>query len=286
MARPLFRLVLVALVLMSFSKDRLSYQIFTAKGKKANYGDLIKAAKDADVVLFGEEHNNPMSHWLQLELTRDLYDEVGDRLCLGAEMFESDEQVLLSEYVDGLVSTRSFEGQARLWNNYKTDYKPLVELAVENDLNFVATNIPRRYASAVYMGGLEALEGFGDDAKSWIAPLPIEVDTNLRSYREMLEMGGGHGGWNLVYAQAVKDATMAYFILKNMKEESLFIHYNGAFHNKYNEGITWYLKQARPELRVVTISTQSQAEIDTLSESNEGVADFIIAVPENMTKTY
>ena len=42
--------------------------------------------------------------------------------------------------------------------NYKTDYKPIIEFAKENGINFIATNIPRRYAAMVSGGGLRALE--------------------------------------------------------------------------------------------------------------------------------
>ena len=278
--------VFLLAIIVGFTEDKAAYRLFNSEGKKAKYGDLIKEASKADVILFGEEHNSPMSHWLQLELTKDIYAECGNRTILGAEMFESDGQTLMNEYLNGQISERSFEGQARLWDNYKTDYKPLVEFARENNLAMIATNIPRRYASAVYMGGMESLEEFSEEAKSWIAPLPIQVDTSLSTYKEMFEMGGDHGGLNLVYAQAVKDATMAHFILENLEEESVFIHYNGAFHNKNNEGIYWYLKQSRPDLTIVTISSQSQESIEELNESNTGVSDYILVIPENMTKTY
>ena len=67
------------ILLSSFIKDNPAYGLFTEKGKKADYSDLIKAASSADIILFGEEHNNPISHWLQLELTSDLLDEKGDQ---------------------------------------------------------------------------------------------------------------------------------------------------------------------------------------------------------------
>lgn len=83
-----------------------------------------------------------------------------DNLILGAEMFESDNQVILNEYLAGLISQSSFENEARLWPNYKTDYKPLVEFAKTNKLQFVASNVPRRYASLVNSKGFEDLMNF------------------------------------------------------------------------------------------------------------------------------
>jgi uncharacterized iron-regulated protein len=45
----------------------------------------------------------------------------------------------------------------QLWSNYQTDYRPLVDFAKEN-LRFIATNIPRRYASMINKMGIKALK--------------------------------------------------------------------------------------------------------------------------------
>ncbi|HNU88424.1 MAG TPA: ChaN family lipoprotein, partial [Ferruginibacter sp.] len=102
----------------------------------------------------------------------------------------------------------------------------------------------------------------------------------------MLTMMGGHGNANMPKAQASKDATMAYFILQNLRPGSLFIHYNGAYHSDNFDGINWYLKKKKPELAIGTISTVSQKNIKELLAENKGKADFIICVDENMTTTY
>src|SRR5690554_5028623 len=117
-----------------------------------------------DIALFGELHDNPIAHWLQIELCHRLNNKEKG-LVLGAEMFETDNQLILDEYLTGLISQRRFEGEARLWNNYKTDYKPLVEFARENSIPFIATNIPRRYASMVASSDFKALDSLTAEAK-------------------------------------------------------------------------------------------------------------------------
>ena len=146
---PKIMLILLSFALISMKSDKEAYQLFNIKGGKEKYKALLKDALDADIVFFGEQHNNPISHWMQLELTQDLYAEKQDNLLLGAEMFEADNQLLIDEYLSGKIREKNFEQEARLWKNYKTDYKPLLEFARENNLRFVATNIPRRYASVV-----------------------------------------------------------------------------------------------------------------------------------------
>ena len=283
-------LIILVIGLTSMKSDKPSYQYFDLKNNKAKYKDIIKNAINADVVLFGELHNNPISHWMELEITKDLFAEKAGKIILGAEMFESDNQLMIDEYFSDKISKKSFESEARLWNNYKTDYKPLFEFAHENGLKFIATNIPRRYASLVHKKGFEGLLELSDEARSYVAPLPIAYDPQLKGYKAMLEMmagmGSDHTNDNLPKAQAVKDATMAHFILENLTEGSTFIHYNGTYHSNDFEGISWYLKKANPNLNILTIASVEQDTISTLSEENRGLADYTLCVPSDMTKTY
>lgn len=270
------------------AQDKAAYRIFDGKGKPSTYQDLLKKVAKKDVVFFGELHNNPIAHWLQLELTQDLLQETAGKLILGAEMFERDDQLLLDEYLSGTIAQKNFEEEARIWNNYKTDYKPLVELAKTNKLPFIATNIPRRYANLVFREGINSLEQLSEEGKSYMAPLPIEVDLELESYKAMLNMMGGHNAGNEKFpqAQAVKDATMAYFIATNHQKKHVFIHYNGSYHSDKYQGIIWYLDKYDPKLKVSTIKTVEQENLDSLREEELGTADFIIVIPANMTKTY
>ena len=284
-----FQIVLVTIffVFTAFKADKPAYYLFNKAGKDIKYEKMLKEAEDADIVLFGESHDNPISHWLQLELTKDLYDLKKNNLVLGAEMFESDNQVILDEYLDSLISTTSFESNARLWSNYRTDYKPLVEFAKTNKLKFVATNVPRRYASIVNSKGFEGLDEISSVAKTFLPPLPVKYDAELNCYKSMMEMEGmgGHVTPNFPKAQAIKDATMAHFILKNWSKGKLLIHYHGSYHSENFESIYWYLKQENPDLKIVTIHTVSQDEISELTKENTGKANFTICVDEDMTKT-
>lgn len=282
-------LILLVFTLVSFRSDKPAYQLFNSNGKQVKYKKLLRDARQADVVFFGELHNNPISHWLQLELTKDMYDEKDGMIMLGAEMFEADNQLLLDEYLRGDITRENFEAQSRLWKNYKTDIAPLVEFAKANEIRFIASNIPRRYASMVFRGGFAALDTLTDEAKSFIAPLPVIYNPELPGYKNMLDMMAGHGGEpneNFPKAQAIKDATMAWFIHENMKDEKLFIHFNGTYHTNNYEGILWYLNLLRPELQMLTIATLEAEPSRRLDEDKRGLADYIISVPPSMTKTH
>lgn len=283
MKNPLLILMLFFITTSTFAQTK-AYVIYNAKGKKVSYKKMLKSLSKQDVILFGEQHNNPIAHWLQYEFTAALNKK--RQLVLGAEMIEADNQDELNDYLNGVITYEGLDTLARLWVNYKTDYAPLVDFAKENQLNFIAANIPRRYANLVYKKGFDALNELTDEEKNWIAPLPIPFDSELPTYLNILEMMGDHGTPELVEAQATKDATMAHFILKNHKTGYLFIHYNGAFHSDYYEGILWYLKRENTQLNYTTISTVSQDNVNKLEKDNFNKADFIICVDSNMTETY
>lgn len=271
--------------LESSAQDVQAYQIYTKDGKKTTFKKLVKHALEQDVVLFGELHNSAIAHWLQLELVKALNEQ--DSIALGAEMFETDNQDELNDYLSEKINAKAFDTLARLWSNYQTDYRPVVDFAKENNLPFIATNIPRRYASLVYHNGFEALDSLPDQEKAFIAPLPIAYDSSLPGYQKMLEMMPGHANENFPKAQAIKDATMAYFMYQEMiRTGNLFIHLNGAFHSNNFDGIYWYLKKLDSDMNIGTISTVLQSDVTKLSEENEGLADFIIVVDEDVTSTY
>jgi len=284
MKKMFLALLLPLLTLALSAQQKPAYLIYNQKGKKVSYKKMLKTMAKKDIVLFGETHNNAIAHWLQLELTKDCGAQ--RKLVLGAEMFEQDNQAALDAYLQGKINARQLDSQARLWKNYPTDYAPLVNYAKEKKIPFAATNIPRRYASMVAKGGFGVLDTIPAQAKAWMAPLPMAYDSTLPGYVNMVKMMGGHGGSNLPKAQASKDATMAHFILKYYTPGSLFIHYNGSYHSENHEGIVWYLRQQKPELKYGTITVVSQENIKSLLAENKGKADYIICVDEDMTNTY
>lgn len=280
--------LLIGLLFLTFSLDaqqKAAYKIYTSKGKKVTYKKMLKTLQKQDIILFGEYHNNPIAHWLQLEVLQDL--QPNHSMVLGLEMLERDAQPSIDLYLKDQIDQVALDTLVDLWSNYKTDYKPTVDFAKSKNIPVVSTNIPRRYASKVYReGGFAALDNLSAEEKSWIAPLPIPFDPDLPTYKEMLNMMGGHGSTDLVKAQAIKDATMAHFILDNFQKGSLFLHLNGSYHSDFYEGILWYMKLSEPDLNYTTISTVSQEDISRLESDNKNRANFIICVDADMTTTY
>lgn len=271
---------------VAFAQDKPAYRIFDAEGKEVKYEKMISAAEKADVIFFGEQHNDPISHWLELQVFKSIF-EKDKTVALALEMFEADDQVVLNEYINGVIEEKHLLSEAKIWPNYKTDYKPLVEFAKANKLKVIASNLPRRYANLVYRKGINSLDSL-PESKQWIAPLPITIDLELPGYKSMMSSMGSHGttgsAENMAKSQAAKDATMAYFILKNRKGK--VYHVNGAYHSQNGEGIIWYLKKSERGLKIATIHVAEQEQLSSLNPENKKLADFIIVVPTDMTRTY
>lgn len=292
--RYLLFCLLLPLLAFAPAGDRPAYRLFSAQGAPADYDQMLSQLAQADVVLFGEQHNDPIAHWLELQVAKDLARLKGPgKLVLGLEMFEHDVQPLIAGYAAGTVPDSAFERQSRPWPNYATDYRPLLQFARQARVPVVATNAPRRYAQQVARGSLTALDKLPAAEKSYLVPLPLKVDFDLPGYKNMAAMFGGdasaHGGGarNVIQAQALKDATMAHFIHASLAPGQTLLHLNGSYHSDHHDGIVAYLRtQAKTSLRIKTLSVVTQSQLQQVNKENVDLADYLIVVPEDMTKTY
>ncbi|MGB0403818.1 MAG: ChaN family lipoprotein [Salibacteraceae bacterium] len=270
--------------------DKKPFQIFDKKGNSTTYESLYNSCLEADIILFGELHNNSIIHWLQLELSKDLSLDSNVSVVFGAEMFEKHQQMPLNEYLSGVSNFKTFKTETKLWNNTKTDYLPLVDVAKNTESNFTATNVPRILAKQVAKMGLDSFYNIlNDSIKELMAPAPIPIDYKAPGYKELLEMDfGGQHGMNtklMVEAQALKDATMASSILQSFEEGKKYLHFHGNFHSKNWGGIAWYLNEYDKKKRILIISSEESKDGSFNSEWKKS-ADYIFVTPENMTKTY
>lgn len=285
-------ITILLLIFCSFNAQNFkAYQFYDKKGKEIMTEKLVKELADYDVVFFGENHNSSINHWLQLKIMEALFEKKNGQLILGAEMFERDNQSQLNQYLSGKFDAKTLKDSARLWNNFTTDYKPLVDFAKDKKLKFIATNIPRKYASQTSKEDLESLNNLSEEEKTYIAQLPIKVTLDTPGYTEMKAMMGDHADgtkvMNFISAQAIKDATMAESILKNLQAGKTFIHYNGNYHSKEFGGIYWYIKQKNPNLKMAVISVFESENPELKVPEKEYVpTDFNLIIPADMTKTY
>jgi uncharacterized iron-regulated protein len=288
-----FIFLLLGLASFTLRGDRPAYRLFIATGQPADYDQMLAELAQADVVLFGEQHNDALAHWLELQVAKDLLKgKKPGQLVIGMEMFERDVQPLVAQYAAGTLADTAFERQARPWPNYATDYRPLLQFARENHVPVIGTNAPRPFAKTVAQRSLTALDKLPAMDRALLAPLPLKVDYDLPGYKNMAAMFGGtgsaHGGGaqNIIQAQALKDATMAHFIQASHQPGQTLLHFNGSYHSDHHDGIMAWLRQYAPKLRVRTISVVTQEQLSTLEKTQLDVADFVVVVPADASKTY
>src|SRR6185503_11969578 len=213
-----FLLYFFFLYVTSFAQDSMSthYKIYDARTKQVVTIDkIVTDMVNADVLFFGEEHNDSAGHYLENKIFRALHAAYGDKIVLSMEMFETDNQTTLNDYLQGFIDEARLTRDARLWSNYK-DYRPMIEYAKQNKIPVIAANPPRRYVNLVSRRGVRSLDSLSKDSKKFLPPLPY--DTLTGRYREKFVeiMKGGPGGNNpnVYYSQSLWDAGMSYSIYK------------------------------------------------------------------------
>lgn len=266
-----------------------AYRLFDAKGNAVGYQQMIQDLAQQDVVFVGEMHNCVITHWLERRILQLLYEINGDKTAVGMEMLEADNQLIVDEYQQGLITAERFEAEARLWPNYSTDYEPLVSFAHEHRLPIIATNVPRRYANAVKNHGLAWLDSLSAEARRYLPPLPIAYQDNEQADEAfgLMAMMGRNKSANPAWmgqSQALKDATMAWNIAQC--KTGKLVHFNGNYHTDSASGIITYLRQYRPGVSLKTIYSVRQEDVKSLESDYLGRADYYICVPEDMTTSY
>lgn len=273
----------------------LETALYTREGRVATLDDVVAASRLADVVFVGEYHDDPGAHAFERSLLEALMPLPGKSpprpVALSLEMFDVDVQLVLTEYVQGLVREKDFLAAARPWGNYTSDYRPLVELARARRVPVVAANAPHRYVMRVGRYGVAGLDPLALDAKRWVPPSPwpqasVEYDDRFAAFaREALGLGaaGGHGtsvsARYMFEAQWLRDLTMAHTIATHLSGSpgALVVHVNGLFHSQSGQGTVEALRHYRPGVRPLTVAVvRGTRGVDFVPAQMAQLADFVV----------
>lgn len=287
----------------SFSQDapkvvigKKDYVIYSVKdGKKVKPEQIVEDLENADVLFFGEEHNDSIAHQLQLQLFMEMYERFGDKAIVSMEMFDRDVQYIMDEYLSGLIKKSYFLKDSRKWTNYK-DYEPMVEFAKLKGLSVLCANAPFRYVNVATKKGLQGLMKLSDQAKKALAPLPYNFADG--AYKAKLDALMGHDpndpdskpAYDMIPGQSLWDATMAYsiFQMRQKRKDSKILHLNGRFHTDERYGIVERLAEFDPTTKVLVISLVGgdenfpKVKLDDYSKNG----DYIIFTDPKVAKSY
>jgi uncharacterized iron-regulated protein len=289
--KRLFSIAVLLLPLLASAQDMSKhYKVYDVKKQKiVTLDDIVTDLGNANVLFFGEEHNDSTGHYLEVTLFKKIADAYPGKAALTMEMFHTDVQPVINEYLKGIISEKNFIKEARAWNNYK-DYKPMIELAKLNNLDVIGGNAAARYSNAVTRGGLEILNQLPESSKQFIAPLPI--DTAVGRYNDKFtETLGGHsmGGMKVYQTQNFWDATMAWSIAKYAKSNTnkKIFQVNGRFHSDEKLGTLAKLKKYAPKLKILNISSFSAEDFEQPDWGKyKDLGDYIIVTDPTLKRTF
>ncbi|HQU91153.1 MAG TPA: ChaN family lipoprotein [Pyrinomonadaceae bacterium] len=287
MIRSLLTFFLFAIIAVSVvaQAPEGKFTVFTGKGQPSSIDEIMKSLTNADVVFLGEFHDDAVAHAIQLEIFRRAIEQYGAKrkVTLSMEMFERDVQTVLNEYLAGQISENHFLLSSRPWPAYKTDYRPLVELAKEKKLEVVAANAPRRYVNMVSRNGRDAVNGLSPLAKTWLAPLPYAEASEAYSKKFKALMGSSAeatmGIDKILSSQSLWDATMAYSIAESLKKNkgSLVVHLNGGFHTEMRLGTVEHFLKYRKNGKAVVVTMRYEDDFKKFDPATHtDVGDFVI----------
>ncbi|KQN35198.1 hypothetical protein ASE92_11295 [Pedobacter sp. Leaf41] len=274
-----------------FAQDLPShYKVYDVKKQKViPLDELITDMHQADVLFFGEEHNDSIGHILEFTIFKKLAEQFPEKTALSLEMFHTDVQPVVDEYLADLISEKNFIKEGRAWSNYK-DYKPLIEYAKTNKLAVIAGNAATRYSNAVTKNGLTVLSGFPKSSLSNLPPLPIDTATG-RYLEKFTELLGGHsmGSMKVYQTQNFWDATMAWSIAKFAKANKgiKILQLNGRFHSDEKLGTLAKLQKYAPTLKILNISSFSDENFENPNwEKHKNLGDYIIITDPKVKRSF
>lgn len=236
-------------------------QAYRDRSEAVTWPELIDQLVQADVVFLGEQHGDPATHRLELATLQALHRHLGSTrpVVLSLEMFETDTQRWLDQYLAGRLGEIVFHLATRPWPNYDRDYRPLVDYARAHAIPVVAANAPRPIAASVGRRGEIALDRLSPEDRQWVArPDRYERGAPWRRFEAVMRHHPGllaEGRWRMYQAQSVKDATMARSIARTLDQgRPLVLHVQGRFHSDHGHGVPAYLSRLRPQTRLQVVT--------------------------------
>ncbi len=252
-----------------------------------SFATFIDELAEADVVFLGETHVDETTHRVEFGVYEALLKKKGNQVVLAMEMFERDAQKSLDEYLAGKIDEESFLLRVREWGNYRTSFRPMVELAKKVGQPVIASNFPLYLRRKMARGGgpkvLEQLKGAAkrQAPSEFFANSPAywrRVDNAVRGHLAMMRSARGDDPKRLYATQSLWDNSMGESCARALDEHKgkLVLHVNGGFHSSYWDGTVRQLKLRKPNAKIKTISISSVTHPAVVETEGKPVADYIV----------
>lgn len=152
-------------------------------GEKVQFSQLHHFFDCARVLYVGETHANKAAHQVQLKILKACYENFGNNIAIGMEMFTRPYQPFLDQWIAGEIDEQKFLEETQWdkeWGYDYSLYKDILDFACEKKIPVIALNAPKEVVKMVSKKGLKALS---EEEKK---QLP-EIDTTDFFHRVYLE---------------------------------------------------------------------------------------------------
>jgi len=252
-------------------------------GERVSFDAMLDELAQADVVFLGESHIDETTHRVELATYAGLLERRGGNVVLALEMFERDVQPALDAYVRGEIDEAAFLARVRPWSNYRTAYRPMIELAREKGRPVVASNFPAPLRRKVASDGMQALDEKerATTPGELMASTPAywrRVDNAVRGHAAMMGPPPAAGDARLTSVQSLWDNSMGESCALALQRhpDHVVLHVNGGFHSEFWDGTARQLALRAPDARILTVAVVPSANPGVGEISGAPFADFVV----------
>lgn len=253
-----------------------------------SFDNLVEAVRQAEVVAVGEEHYHADIQAFELQLLRALAQRRPQRVALGMEFLERDQQATVDAYLAGDMTKEVFQKRLNASLAFMQHYFPLLHYAQQVGIPVIAMNVPRRLARQVAEYGFtQTMQGLNALDRSY---LPVSLGSISNTYRDYFldAVAEFHvlteaQASRFVEASYLKDITMATALATFLDQHPTFtiLAIAGRFHFDYGLAIPTRLRQQRHGVvirQITTMAVDAEQTFDLQPFVQDTIADYLYLV--------
>jgi uncharacterized iron-regulated protein len=252
-------------------------------GGRISVARLVEEVQGVRLVFIGEIHDDSAHHAFQAEVIKGLH-RAGIPLAIGLEMFTSESQPELDEWLAGKADDGSFARLYALnWHEPYELYGEIFRYARDNRIPLVGINVPRRLIQEVKQHGFQALP---EEARRMLPP-EIRCEVTGDYLKFMKRVNAEHRGSDAAFVHFCEAMTLWNSLMARTVADYLDGHPGmsmvvlaGVGHARKSWGIPERLDAAggRYSYRVVLPEVR---EIRGLPQGTEEESDYLLEEPHD-----
>lgn len=259
----------------NFCTVKLDKIFNTNNNKESAFDEMINDLKQKRIVMIGESHTNQLHHDVQFEVIKGLV-ESGKPVVLALEMFNPGQNDALALWSSGKTDPDTFLEQTDFlttWSHNYRYYKPIFDYCREKQIPIYGTNVERKYASKINMGGLSSLTDEDLQILPYIDTANVEHKFLINVMMDGMDASMPKQFVNMYAAQCLWDAAMGEGAIEAAKKhpEATIVVLAGSGHVVYNLGIGRIIKDKSdlPFASVVTVDIPNKTNHSGMDKVNK-----------------